>query len=216
MGRPAKTNPADFIGKKFGRFTILEFVRRVNGHNILRCVCDCGNEREVRLSSLTTGNTYSCGCYSTERRSAISIEANTKHGLCYHPLYSVWANMKDRCSNSNNIGYQHYGGRGIRVCTEWETSFEDFYEWATSKGKYSKGLSIERLDVDGNYEPSNCTFANLHTQSRNKRASRVITIDGVTKNWIDWCRFYSIPESTVRNRVNRGMSVKDALTTPRR
>lgn len=212
MGRPSSINPLDYTGKKFARMTVVEFTEKINGHIMYRCLCDCGTEKIVRLSSLMTGNTVSCGCYSKERRSAISIEANTKHNLSHHPLYHIWANMKDRCANANSTSYSNYGARGITVCSQWIESFENFYNWAISDGNYKDGLSIERVNVNGNYESSNCTFADTYVQSRNRRNSRIITIDGVTRNWIDWCRLYNIPESTVRNRVNRGMTMIEALT----
>lgn len=122
--------------------------------------------------------------------------------------------MLYRCHTPSCPLYKNYGGRGIYVCDEWRESFENFYNWAVSEGGYVDGLTIERINVDEGYYPSNCTFADRHAQSRNKTNSRMITLEGVTKNWIDWCRYYDIPESTVRNRINRGMSVKEALTKP--
>lgn len=202
------------IGVRYERLTIQKFVKKERGHRYYSCSCVCGNIKVVRLSSLKTGNTVSCGCYSKERTSKRSKEVHTKHGLRRHPLYSVWANMKDRCENSNCNGYVNYGGRGISVCPEWSADFTKFYEWATTVGGYKRGLTIERVDVNKGYYPENCIFANVPVQSRNRRNSRLITIDGVTKNWIDWCRYYGMPESTVRNRMNKGMDIKAALTEP--
>lgn len=122
--------------------------------------------------------------------------------------------MKDRCQNPNNHAYTSYGGRGITACPEWLNSFESFHEWATTKGNYADKLTIERLDVNGDYTPSNCTFVDMNIQSKNKRNTVRVTIDGVTKIWADWCRYYNVADSTIRNRVSKGMVVEEAFKTP--
>jgi len=208
----SRVNVTDCVGDKYGRMTIKEFVKKENGHKFYKVECDCGEERIVRLSSLTSGNTNSCGCYGRER-SAEGAKKRIKHGMHSHPLYSTWFHIKERCYSVNSAIYTNYGGRGIQMCEDWQEDFMSFYNWAITDGGWKKGLTIERKDVNGNYCPENCVFATTAVQSRNKRNSRFFTINGVTKNWIDWCREYGLPESTVRNRMQRqGLSIEEALT----
>ena len=123
----------------------------------------CGNEFEVRTQSIKGGNTSSCGCLAKEGN-------NKSHGLIKHPLYTRWAGMHQRCYNKNNHKYKNYGARGIIVCDEWKNKFTNFYNWAIDNGwKENSGLSLDRIDVNGNYEPNNCRWADATTQARNTR-----------------------------------------------
>ena len=137
-----------------------------------RCVCDCGNESIVEHTSLTSGNTKSCGCLISHRVRIRNIE-NSTHGLSKHPLYNIWRGFIDRCTNSNSSRYRDYGGRGITICKSWDESPVKFIEWAETKGGWEpdKGLSLDRIDVNGNYEPSNCRFTNDSIQAINRRAN---------------------------------------------
>lgn len=210
MGKRLKVE--DYIGKKFGRLTVVEEVKTEDSFTTCLCKCDCSNTVVKRLTDIKRGEVRSCGCLLKEAE--IAVGKLTKHGKRYTRLYRSWNHMKDRCLNPNCDAYSNYGGRGITICREWVDSFENFYEWAISNGGYREGLTIERLDVNGNYEPSNCTFVDRHTQARNKRNTRTVTIDGETKIWADWVRHFNIADSTVRNRVNKGMSVEEAFKTP--
>lgn len=129
------------------------------------CECDCGNKKEVQLHNLRSGHTTSCGCHQKEK----TAEVNITHGMYNHHLYMVWNSMKDRCNNSNHKQYSDYGGRGITVCPEWNSSDATaFLEWALASG-YKKGLQIDRIDNNKGYNPSNCRFVTRSTNQMNKR-----------------------------------------------
>lgn len=126
--------------------------------------CHCGKEFTAVISSVKTGNTKSCGCYHSDTIRGLF----TTHGLSKHPLYISWKSIKTRCFNTNGASYKDYGGRGITMCPEWKNNFLNFYTWSMENG-YEKGLSIDRINVNGNYEPSNCRWANTTTQAQNTR-----------------------------------------------
>jgi hypothetical protein len=166
------------VGRKFGRLTIVEFLERIahpSGGATYKylCKCDCGTSIRASLGNLKSGHTKSCGCYDKERLS----ERRTTHGLRKHPLYVVWFGMKGRCLNSKNPRYGYYGGRGIKVCKEW-MDFKVFYDWAISAG-YKEGLEIDRYpDMNGDYTPTNCRFADQEQQQNNKRNNRKFLYNG--------------------------------------
>ena len=166
----------DITGRQFGRLTALEYVGIDKFQcRLWRCVCSCGNETLVTYSSLITGHTTSCGCYGKEAR----LLANTKHGLHKHRIYRILKNMKSRCYNPNEPGYNNYGGRGITICDEWldpENGFMNFYNWSMSHG-YRNDLFIERIDVNGPYAPWNCKWITNQEQQWNKQDT-IKTIDG--------------------------------------
>lgn len=138
---------------------------------------------------------------------------NFKHGLKNTRLFSIWTNMKSRCYNKKSTNYNRYGGRGIKVCDEWRNDFKSFYDWAMSNG-YEEHLTIDRIDNDGNYEPSNCRWATVKEQSLNTIKNRLVTIRGETKPLSLWCEYYSINYKTVRDRLKRGWNYEDALQSP--
>lgn len=184
-------------GERFGRLTVIEEVGHIppDGRRF-KCLCDCGSYIITAPSRLKSGGVLSCGCISREKR----VEILTKHGLRYHPLYRRWSNMKHRCSSPNDKKYEIYGGRGIKVCDEWKNDFKAFYDWSIANG-YEEGLTLDRINVDGDYEPSNCRWATLDVQNNNKRNNHYITIDGETKTLAQWCRVYCIEARTVRQRM---------------
>lgn len=142
-----------------------------------------------------------------------SNNPNYKDGRKRSRLYRIYNNMKTRCYNPNSESYKYYGGRGISICNEWLEDFSIFKEWALIHG-YREDLTIERLDVNGDYNPDNCVWATYKVQANNMRSNHLETIDGVTKNLTEWAEFYGINIKTVRDRLLRGWDLKRALTTP--
>jgi hypothetical protein len=154
----------EITGMRFGRLSVIERAENNAHHQTMwRCICDCGNEVIIRGINLTSGNTTSCGCYHSER----VIESHSKHGYSNGKLYNVWRSIKDRCNNIRSKAWKYYGGRGIKVCEEWNQP-EAFIEWAVTNG-YKDGLTIDRIDNNKGYEPSNCRWVDMKTQNRNHR-----------------------------------------------
>lgn len=198
----------DLTGQRFGRLTVLEIdCMPHKGHSRWICVCDCGEYVSVPSDCLRLGKSKSCGCLYRETIRT----AGQKHGLRHTRLYQTWRSMKDRCYNPNNKWYKDYGGRGIYVCEEWRNDVKAFYDWAIANG-YRDDLTIDRINVDGNYEPSNCRWADKKTQSNNRRACRFITAFGQTKTMKEWAEFVGISYNSLRWRLNHGYSPEDALT----
>ena len=215
-GRTYQQLRVNLTGKHFGRLTVIRDTGQSRHESALwLCICDHGNadipptKVIVRSHNLRAGKTKSCGCWQKESR----VKVGVTHGLCHHPIYFLWQGIKDRCLNSNDDGYHNYGGRGITVCKAW-LDFVTFYEWASTHG-YQKDLTIERIDVNGNYEPDNCRFATRKEQSMNKRNSWLIPWRGERKHVEEWAEITGINKITIRQRIRRyGWSIDKALTTP--
>lgn len=197
----------DLSGQKFGRLIANKFLRIENHKAVWLCKCDCGNLTEVRGVELTKGHTKSCGCL----RKDVCANINKTHNKTNTRLYHIWCDIKKRCYNSNYKSYKNYGLRGIAVCDEWLSDFMNFYDWAMSHG-YDDTLTIDRIDVNGNYEPSNCRWATLKQQARNTRRNRYYTINGVTHCLSEWCEIYNINHKRVECRLNKlNWSIEEAL-----
>lgn len=212
----SRKNISFHIGDKYGQLTIIERAENDNRNQTrVVCKCDCGKVVTVRIIHLKSGMTKSCGCYLRERVK----QSSTKHGQSNSRLYSVWNGMKDRCYNINNRQYKNYGGRGIKICEEWQ-DFEPFYKWAISYGYNPEAVkgkcTIDRINNDGNYEPSNCRWVGMDIQQKNKRPTSkgMFEMDGVVKSLKDWCKLYGTSPSVVYGRTQRGWDKVKAITTP--
>ncbi len=204
--------PLDLTGKRFGRLTVVErsSEKRKRRGTFWVCKCDCGNVVVVPRCHLIDGHTKSCGCYHKDRlhepRPSVS-----KHYLSKSRIYRIWSGMMDRTTNPNSRSYKNYMGRGIDICDEWK-EFNNFKDWAFSHG-YDDTLTIDRIDVNGNYEPSNCRWVDNRTQSRNKRGTLYVTRKGETKPLIDWCEIEGINYNRVHQRITAGWTPEKALST---
>lgn len=194
----------DITGERCGRLTAIAPTDERTKNGGIKWVfrCDCGNEKIIPANSVRSGLVKSCGCLQV------------KHGMTKTRIFHIWNDMRQRCKNKNYPEYAYYGGRGICVCAEWDVDFSAFKDWAFANG-YAEDLSIDRIDVNGNYEPENCRWATQKEQARNTRFNRYVTINGETKIISDWCEIYGISACSVYRRVREmGMSFEQAIQTP--
>lgn len=190
-----------FIGEKIYKLTIIEELKERDkyGNRQWLCQCECGNKKIYTTSNLNV--VKGCGC------------AKGKHKCSQTKLYRTYQRMKNRCYRKNYPQYNNYGGRGIKVCDEWLNDFLTFKNWSLENG-YKEGLSIDRINPNGNYEPNNCRWITMFEQASNKRNNIFYTINGETKTQAQWCRTYNIPVTNVRRRLNSGWDIETALTKP--
>lgn len=194
-------------GLKFGRLTVIEATRQQTSgkHFLIHCRCDCGEESMVASTHLRTGHTRSCGCLKGEK----VIKKGTRHGGANTKLYQTYLGMKRRCYCKTGKSYINYGGRGIVICDDWLASFNSFRYWAMCNG-YKDGLSIDRINVNGIYEPSNCRWVSMEEQARNTRR----TVWYKNKCLSVVCREESLNYGTVASRIRDGWSAEKAVLTP--
>lgn len=200
----------DITGQRFGRLKVCWDVGPDSDRHIKwLCECDCGNEVVVRGSDLRKGKQISCGCYKRENTSNYA----TTHGMSNDRLYHIWNGMKDRCKRPTSNAFKYYGERGITVCEEW-LDFENFMSWAFSHG-YDTDLTIERIDVNGNYEPQNCKWIPLSAQAMNTRKTHYITIGEETLPITMWENRKGHTKGLVQGRLRRGFTEEDAVSLPK-
>lgn len=194
-------------GDKFGNLTILKMPNgNLNKEKVL-FKCDCGKEIFCYLNNVVRGTTTSCGCL----RSYYAKQSRNCHGESYGRLYQEWSRMKTRCYNKNTHYYKNYGGRGIKVCDEWQT-FLPFREWAYQNG-YNDKLTLERKDVNGDYCPENCTWITMKEQASNKRTNTFIEFNGKRQTISQWSRELGISKELISWRLRNGKSPKECLST---
>lgn len=196
----------DLTGMTFGRLRVIEFAGIAkNRKAIWKCECSCENHTIITVqgANLRNGNTQSCGCLHKERFNRYS------HGQTNTKLYGVWNGIKNRCLNPNHKSYKNYGGRGIKLCEQW-LDFSNFYEWALNNG-YKEGLSIERENVNGDYEPSNCHWATAKEQANNTRANHFIEYNEKIKTIQQWEDETGLP---IGQRLSYGWTIEQAIETP--
>lgn len=203
----------DLTGKKFGNLTVIERAENRGKEIFWKCRCDCGQIKEINGSRLKNGKTKSCGCYKKEvshLNKGHRNSHNKSHGMSETRLYRIYKKMYRRCYKPQTKYYCNYGGRGITICKEWLDDFMNFYNWAMSNG-YSDELSIDRINNDGNYEPSNCRWATAKEQANNTRKTIFLTYKGETKPASEWSKITGIRQDTITMRKRNGWSDEDCL-----
>lgn len=189
------------IGKKFNMLTIISYKKKDKcNRNYFVCKCDCGNTTEIRANHLLNDNQYSCGCIRTKYKDAVIGTA----------IYNTWNRMMHRCYDVKNHKFKRYGQRGIKVCDEWKNNYDNFYNWSINSG-FRIGLSIDRIDNDGNYEPSNCRWATRKQQMNNTSRNRCITFNNETHTLAEWSELLQIKYGTICSRLHRGKPISQVL-----
>lgn len=210
----------DLTGQRFGRLTVIE--RRgsaASGHALWHCKCDCGNYHTTTSNQLHSG-TKSCGCLQRERasvcakeRKGVSARKRRAIGRDHQRLYQCYKDMLNRCYSPKNKRFDCYGNRGVGVCCEWLSDFNSFRVWALANG-YNDSLTLDRIDVNGNYEPSNCRWATSKTQNNNRSNNRIVQYNGETMTLHELSEKHDIDYKTLWQRINLGWSVASAVETP--
>jgi hypothetical protein len=197
----------DLTNQKFGRLLVIKYYgKSKDGHSIWTCKCDCGNIINVTSNSLKTKNTKSCGCLHKEiARKRKGSKCNFyKHGKANTRLFNIFHGIKERCLNNSDRNYKLYGKKGIKICNEWldkENGFINFYNWAINNG-YSDNLTIDRIDVNGDYCPENCRWVDMKVQANNRTNNHLVTYNGKTHTISEWSKITTIKSDTLVKRLN--------------
>lgn len=200
------------LGKKYNRLTVISFEYKKGGRTYYKLKCDCGKEIIISLSCAKTNHTKSCGCLVSELSRIRMPKYTRKHGISTTRIYKCWKDAVRRCEDLKSVAYQNYGGRGINICEEWKDCLV-FYEWALKNG-YSETLTLDRINVDGNYEPSNCKWATIDEQANNKRNSIFICHEGLKLTHSQWSKRLGGSARLVSGRIKRyGWDEIRAITT---
>jgi len=197
----------DLTGQRFGKLVVIgKDTTKPKNYWIVKC--DCGNTKSVFRGHLTAHRIDNCGCMTFERRSRI----NKTHGETKIRLFKIWNGMMNRCNNKNNRSYKKYGGRGIVVCEEWH-KYINFRDWSLSHG-YNDNLSIDRIDVNGNYCPENCRWATTKQQANNRRNTRYFTYNNETHTISEWAEILNINPEALQTRIKNKWSMERIKNTP--
>lgn len=188
----------NLLGKRFGRLIVISEAPSVNGRTCWHCKCDCGKEITTKKDNLLQGKTRSCGCLYLESASKL----HKSHGMSNTRLFYIWQSMRHRCTIKNDRAYKNYGGRGIKVCEEWTSDFMNFYNWAINNG-YTETLTIDRIDSNGNYEPSNCRWVDMKVQGNNRRGVHIVEYHNTRDTLSNMCRKLNISVKVIRSRMER-------------
>lgn len=204
----------DITGQVFGRLSVQRFVRmeikESYQYSVWECKCDCGTTIEARGSTLTQGAAISCGCARPDLAVRGWNKRGRKHSASEHPLYNTWLAMVARCSKPHLDTYRLYGARGIKVCDEWKNDANTFICHMLAIG-WRPGLTVDRIDTNGNYEPGNVRAADDITQANNTRRNRVIEFNGERMTMAEWARKVGIPYGRLQMRIQRGWDAARAL-----
>lgn len=196
------------LNQRFGRLVVIGQEPSSRNRTMWLCRCDCGETTVAAANPLVAGKTKSCGCF---RREVLST-SNLQHGHSGTRTHNIWRGILKRCETTTCAAYRHYGGRGIKVCDRWH-SYENFL---SDMGEAPIGASIEREDVDGDYEPSNCTWLHKGLQARNQRRTLRVSLEGETRPLADWCDLKGLRYGLVYDRISRlGWSAERALSEAR-
>lgn len=184
----------DLSGQKFGKLKVIKRVENKGKQVCYLCICDCGNYKIIMASHLKSGHTKSCGCITKNRG-----------GLSHTRLYAIYSSMLNRCYNINNSRYKCYGGKGISVCNEWRNNYDNFRSWALNNGYNENAkrgeFTIDRIDVNGNYEPKNCRWITNKEQQNNTTKNMFITYKNKTLTLSEWAEILGIKKSTLWARI---------------
>ena len=200
----------DLKGQKINKLLVLEFYENKNKRTYWKCLCDCGKICIVDAYKLRIGHTKSCGCLGKLNKEKLFMYS-IKHNKTNSRLYRIWQNMKRRCDTSTIDIYKYYGARGIKVYEEWKNDFMSFYNWSMENG-YRDDLTIDRIDVNGNYEPSNCRWVDKYTQANNTRRNHYITYKGQTLTINEWSRKTGVKRETIKWRLNNNFPINEVLS----
>ena len=213
----------EMIGRQYGNWTVLSYShfkkksffdntrnkRRYGKEHFLKVKCKCGVIRTVRPSPLKSGKSKGCGCEGNYTKTQFV----KTHGKTNTRLYRIYRNMKERCYKESCKDFLRYGGRGIKICNEWLSDFQNFYDWSMSNG-YTDELSIDRINNDENYSPDNCRWTDEVTQSNNRRSNIKLTYDNKTLTTTEWARILNVKADTLHNRKRLGWSDEKIISTP--
>lgn len=204
----------NLIGKRFSKLKVIKRIENDKyGNSRWLCECDCGKITKVLGTHLRSNHTKSCGCLQAQ--SCKNIKHKPKHGMIKTRIYRIWNGMKNRTNENSRFKetqYKNYSGRNIKICEDWKNNFVSFYNWAISNG-YQDNLTIDRIDVDGDYEPNNCRWVTMKEQQNNKRNNTILEYNGLKLTISQWEEKLNFPHKLITNRLRRGWSIEKTLTT---